>query len=202
MNICVFGDSIAWGSCAKRGWVDMLKEYFYIPGGEEMQYTIFNLGIAANTSREILKRINKEAGARAPDMIIISIGINDAAFDHSKNEHWVSLKQYRKNLLKIIKVAQECAKKAIFIGLHIIDDSRADPAVFDKNLTYKTEYTKNYEKALEEVCVNHNIELIKTMDVFTKDDLFDGVHPNSQGHEKLFNKIYPEVEKILKEISN
>jgi len=41
---------------------------------------------------------------------------------------------------------------------------------------------------------------ISMSDVVNESDLEDGLHPNPIRHEKMFNKLKPEVEKVMKNL--
>ncbi|MBI4253127.1 hypothetical protein HY623_03065 [Candidatus Uhrbacteria bacterium] len=44
-------------------------------------------------------------------------------------------------------------------------------------------------------CEEKNIPYISLDGVLTLDDLPDGLHPNAEGHRKMFEKIKSEIEK-------
>jgi lysophospholipase L1-like esterase len=91
MIICIFGDSIAWGAtdCEKGGWVERLKTELMVK-----DIDVYNLGISGDTTENILKRMDAEAEARNPDIIIFSVGINDALKTNGKN--LISIQEFRK----------------------------------------------------------------------------------------------------------
>src|SRR5690606_7564988 len=72
MRVLVFGDSITQGYWAvEHGWVDRVRKYFDARQFEDLggrdEPTIFNLGISADNSNDILSRIESEVAARTRD---------------------------------------------------------------------------------------------------------------------------------------
>ena len=48
---------------------------------------------------------------------------------------------------------------------------------------------KKYNEKLKEFCKNNRLPKIEIYDLLNKEDLRDGLHPNSRGHEKIFQKV-------------
>ena len=176
--ICIFGDSIVWGACdsEKGGWVERLK----IDLAEKSEYNtiIYNLGISGETTQELINRLNTEAKARNPDTIIFSIGINDS-------HRPINLEVFEKNLQELIKKANKFTKKIIFLGLNTVDESCQE--VINKN--YFNETIEKYDNIIKISCEKNKLNYIPLKNKIGIDDLDDGLHPNSEGHEKIFEKV-------------
>ncbi|MCW8966211.1 MAG: hypothetical protein OQK82_05950 [Candidatus Pacearchaeota archaeon] len=54
-----------------------------------------------------------------------------------------------------------------------------------------------YENILKEICKKENIQFIPLFDLLKKEDLSDGMHPNTEGHKKIYEKVKQELNKIL-----
>ncbi|MEK6894914.1 MAG: GDSL-type esterase/lipase family protein [Nanoarchaeota archaeon] len=179
-TICVFGDSITWGAWdhEKGGWADRLKlycseEYDYLP--------VYNLGIDGDTSEDILERFENECLAREPDLIIISIGDNDSALK-------IPLKEFEENIGDIIELAGNFTEKIIFLGPNYVDESRTMPVEWGK-YSYSNSDLQKYGNVIKKLCKENNLGYIDFEEILSKDDLEDGLHPNSKGHEKIFQHI-------------
>lgn len=97
MIICVFGDSTAWGAwdLEKGGWVNRLWLYL---ASKDSETDVYNLSISGGTSETILDRFGSEARIRKANMLIFQTGGNDAAYEHTEDNHQVSPDKFRANL--------------------------------------------------------------------------------------------------------
>ncbi|MDO8660927.1 MAG: SGNH/GDSL hydrolase family protein, partial [Candidatus Woesearchaeota archaeon] len=99
-QIMVFGTSTEWGAWdEKGGWVDRLKQHcnqLHLKDPEKY-YVVYNLGVSGDTSRELSVRIREEFRARKDpaekNIIILSVGGNDAAYFSKKNKCLVPLEE-------------------------------------------------------------------------------------------------------------
>lgn len=201
INILVFGDSIAWGfgDSKKGGWVDQLKAFFH--SGEYIKrlvfYTVYNLGIGGDTTDLLLERFKNEIEAREEenpkvrktDIVIFAIGINDSNFLNSKDNSRVSIENFQKNLIELINQAKEFTEKIIFVGLNEADESKTAPTLWNEESYWTNENIKKYESVIKSVCQENNLLFIDVFDLLNKEDLDDGLHPNSQGHQKMFERV-------------
>ncbi|MFA5086405.1 MAG: GDSL-type esterase/lipase family protein [Candidatus Paceibacterota bacterium] len=195
MNICIFGDSIAWGEAdyEKGGWVEKLKTKL-MPKG----INVYNLGISSDTTEGVLKRIESEAEKRNPDIIIFAVGINDCS--KIKNENVTDLNKFRKNIELIFDKAKLFTDKIVFIGLTDIDETKTNPYSWDKNISSDNQSIGEYDGTIRSFCEKNNIPFINMLGVLINDgDLSDGLHPSSRGHQKIFEIIEKTIEPLWKE---
>jgi len=188
--INIFGDSIAWGAGdnEKSGWVNRLKEYTNNKDSECCE--IYNLGISGDDTNGIVKRFFVENESRKPNTIIVAIGINDSRYINSKENSQVSLVKFEENLLNVIKQAKDITKEVIFIGLTNINDSKLKPIPWNPTAYYDKENVAIYDSKIKEVCAKNDLMFIEIQGLLDNSDLDeDGLHPNAEGHEKIFQKI-------------
>lgn len=198
MNICVFGDSITYGAYdpTNGGWASLLRNYL------EKNYDNINtyvLGFCGDTTKDLLKRFKSEAILRKADFIIFAIGINDTQFIYSKNDNRVSSNDFQKNIKNLFKIAKNITQKIIFAGLTSVDETKTTPIPWNTDKAYKNERIKSFNQFIKNFCVKNNLKFVPIKDLLNKNDLFDGVHPNTEGHIKIFKEIKPVVEEILGE---
>ncbi|MFH1402413.1 MAG: GDSL-type esterase/lipase family protein [Patescibacteria group bacterium] len=201
--ICIFGTSVTWGAwdSEKGGWVNRLKLYFEsLDEKDEKKVFIYNLGIESNTTENILKRFNNEAEERFwgdsdnenyknDNICIFDIGKNDSIYVGSKNNNWVKLDKFEKNLNKLIKEVRKFSSKIIFVGPARIDESETIPWE-ETGESYCNENIEKYNLVIKSVCNEQNIHFIPMIDLLNiKNDLEDGLHPNVQGHRKMFERV-------------
>ncbi|MDP2641526.1 MAG: GDSL-type esterase/lipase family protein [Candidatus Yanofskybacteria bacterium] len=196
MNILIFGDSIAWGAYdpEQGGWATRLRNYFE---AQDKDIDVYNLGVSGNTIADLLSRIEVEAKAREPNLIIFAIGINDAQFIHSTNGLRVSLDEFQQNLAKLLSLANNFTEKIVFVGLTAVDESKTTPCPWKPDKSYFNENIKRLDNAIEKFCESNKLKFISMDSVVGNDDLIDGLHPNTKGHAKIFNRMRSEVESIL-----
>jgi len=197
----VFGDSIAYGSWDKAGgWVQRLRAFIEEKYPEE--HLVYNLGVSADTTNSLLERLEFETQKRGSErnqrrgsatILIFQIGANDSVFLSTKKGFWVSQEKFRYNIEEIIKISKKFSKSIFFVGLTPVDEDKTQPVVWDKRVTYENSSIKKYNEILKEVCSAKNVHFIEIFDKFFKSNykklLQDGVHPNSEGHEKIFRIV-------------
>ncbi|MFO0704235.1 MAG: GDSL-type esterase/lipase family protein [Patescibacteria group bacterium] len=205
-RILCFGDSITYGAWdeAGGGWADMLRQKLhseYLEGGIKAQ--VFNLGIGAETSDGLLKRIENEILARAKSSwelaILIAIGANDTRAKVDPQNYEGDPDSYRDNIEKIISIASKYTNKVLMIGLHAVNEKLTFKDFYFTNSRFET-----FDQINTDLCLKHNIpkvllhkELLKQSDF--EEMYFDMVHPNHKGHKWIFEKILPEVKRLIGE---
>ncbi len=195
VNICIFGDSITWGSWDPEGggWVTRLRKSLELLYEKEdninKELKICNLGISGDNTEDLLKRFKVECEAREPEKIIIAIGINDSQYVKSKKHTRVSLEDFRENIKKLIDLSKNFTHDIAFIGLTKVDESKTIPIPWNKDKEYKNSNIIEYDLVIKSLCKENNLKYVYLYDLLKNDDLYDGLHPNSEGHKKIFKKI-------------
>ncbi len=186
-RICIFGDSIAFGHSDNNrgGWCDRLKQEYF----EKGEWSVYNLGISGNTSKNVLGRFESECKVRFPKVILIAIGLNDSAFDQNLGRCRVLPGDTKENLEKFIEIAQRVNSKIVFIGLTKVIDKLLVSVPWRKNLSYCNDDVKKYDAIIKEVAEENDIPYCPMFDLLNDEDLPDGLHPNSVGHQKMFERI-------------
>ena len=194
MNICIFGDSIAWGAYdpEQGGWATRLRNYLE----KKNRYTIvYNLSISDDTTTDLLTRLEVEVKSREPNIIIFAIGINDAQFIHSANSLRVSLDEFKNNLKKLHAITKKFTDKIVFVELASVDESKTNSWSIDTS--YTNENIKYFNGAIKKFCEENDVKFISMDGIINIADLDDGLHPNTEGHKKIFDKIKLEIENLL-----
>ena len=201
-NYIVIGDSITYGigDLESGGWATMFKQY--IVNKDDSKVCNNYVHIAAfpgATSTDILNKIESILKAfnhkEFTNTIILSIGINDTQEFNGNYKN--SIEQYRTNIEQIAKYVIDKGFNMIILGLTRIE---SDEKFFWKPNKYYnndiiSEYDKDlslilgYDGELKEFCKNNRIKYIPMQEVLKKEDFIDGLHPNHNGHKKIFEKI-------------
>jgi lysophospholipase L1-like esterase len=103
------------------------------------------------------------------------------------------LPEFQNNLRDIIKLAKKYSSKIIFVGLTPVDETKTVSLPWNSDKSYKNEYIEKYNKIMKSVSKENKIYFINIFDKLVKSDyrnlLVDGLHPNSKGHQKIFEIV-------------
>jgi len=196
MKICVFGDSISWGAddCINGGWCDQLKNYL----GELSDDTVYNLGVCGDTSKEILARFENEFKARKGEKLYFAIGINDSGCVDTPENPWIDEEQFAQNIQEIIDKAKHLTdEEIIFIGPTNVDETKTNPIKYSRLHYYTNDRIVKFDSTIKEICQKEKTKFISLLDLITVDDTDDGLHPNTVGHEKIFERIKENVSGLI-----
>jgi lysophospholipase L1-like esterase len=181
-NYIIIGDSITYGigDYESLGWATLLKKEIV---NKDDTYICNNFvhiaGYPGATSIEVLDRINDIYNAFMfngfKNVFILAIGINDVYefAESGKND----INDYISNIKKIVKYCKENDIELKILGLTLTDDDEINQLILE------------YDTALRDYCDEKEITFIPILDLLTIDDLIDGLHPNKDGHQKIFNRI-------------
>lgn len=194
-RICVFGDSVAWGACLpkREAWTDLLRNYL----DEKSHYSVelYNLGVDRDMSKDLLFRFDTEAQARKPDIIIFAVGTNDSIY-RANNQFDVDESEFMSSLENLVDKARKFTEKIWFVGLAKGSDEHTVPLI--RSITgkcYSKVAVKKYDECIKTFAANKNIPFVDIFPEMSDSDFDDGLHPNLQGHIKIFNKIKTMFEK-------
>ena len=90
-------------------------------------------------------------------------------------------------------LAKKYSSKIVFVGTAMVDESKSTPIYWNKNMYCRNEYLHQYNEIIKKVCKENKIYFVEISETFAKTDykklLEDGLHPNSKGHEIIFNIV-------------
>lgn len=200
-RVLIFGDSITWGaSDPEGGWTARLRKWvderMYKDG--RFDYPIYNLGVSGDKTEDLLKHFDVEVIARLvkddrKPIIVFAIGTNDSQYLENEQRKRVTLEQFTKNIQELIAKARGYASKIIFIGLLPVDEAKTIPVPWAPEKSYKNEHVKEFDDIIKSQCQQNDISFVDIFSYFSSKSfkvlLEDGLHPNAEGHQKLFEKI-------------
>lgn len=197
-ELCIWGDSIVYGSNddEKGGWVNRLKLFVDNKIGDDI--SVCNLGVSGDDTNKLIARFKSECSKREPKVIIFAIGINDTQYIKEESTPKVSLEKFTDNVIKLINIAKEYTSKIGIIGLTRVDESRTQP--FRIIINYSNSNIIKYDLALRKIARVNSIKYLRLFNTLETTDLDDGLHPNSTGHEKIYNKTKKLILEIHKRI--
>ncbi|VVB59615.1 GDSL-like Lipase/Acylhydrolase family protein [uncultured archaeon] len=200
IKILVFGNSDAYGAWDfEGGWVERLRKTItkkVIETNQKFYCTLYNLSISGNTTGNLLKRFEFETKDRVDEnedvIIVFPIGANDTIVDR-KGIVWTAPDKFAKNVEKLIKLAQKYAQQIIFISPMPVDEVRTNPVFWDADVSYSNLRLEKYNEMIKSACVKNNVLFVNIFEELIKSDyknlLEDGVHPNTDGHKRIFEEV-------------
>lgn len=198
----IFGDSITQGFFAIDNWVTLIwSNFLELNPKKRPEIFIHNLGVAGNTSSDLVKRMSSDISSRnfyKDPIIIIAIGINDSKILRKNKKSEVSLKDFKKNINKLYSIASKKTNKIIFVGLSYVDESKTNPCFWEPEKTYKNDIIIKFDKVIKIFCKEKNIAFADIYKKTKKNSyLFDGLHPNSKGHKIIYKEVIKKIKLFL-----
>ncbi len=209
MILFIFGDSITQGYWDKEGgWADKLKAKVFnrdLDENYKYYHGVHNLGVDGNITQEVIGRFDSEVKARlwrgSEYGIIFSIGINDTS--HRSGSDYISTpEKYRDELEQLYKKARGYTTNIAFINITPVDEELTNPfPLSSTGKCFTNDRIEVFNNILKQFCNEHNVELIdaksKFLEIGYKKLLADGIHPNSDGHNKVLELVTPVVNSWL-----
>lgn len=204
--ICI-GDSITEGIGDQLGigWPGRLSDYLSNKYPET--WHINNLGLAGNTSKDILYRMHTEVRPRTPYRLLISAGINDTihhAWPTSSGTR-LSIQYSRDTWSQIADNIHQMSIPTAIIGITPVNEERLPLIYKPRDAQDGGIYTTNdslisYEDMLSSVAQEFGIPFIPLHqrlleEGYTK-HLDDGIHPSKAGYDMIASPLISELEKI------
>ena len=204
-NYILIGDSIVYGigDYDNCGWATEFKKYIMrkdntkecnnlvniaaFPGARS--YNILDrIDNGVITFGEFLEIIYLEAFDRYFDfknIVILSIGINDTQCFNGVYSN--SKESYKSNLEDIIKKVKDRGFELIILGL--TKTGCKDKIEFKPNKIYDNKVILQYDEIVRNICKNNDIVYIPIFNILNDEDFIDGLHPNTNGHKKIYEEI-------------
>ncbi len=184
MEIGIWGDSITYGAGDSEalGWVGRLRKLLE----KNDDISVYNFGVCGDTTDDLLKRFSVEAEAIKPNVVVFAIGINDSKYPVDETTNKVPLERYKQNMHELLRLAREHTNK-----IYVVGATKVEEAYIRKSGTrFENKVIQTYNDFLKDVCKSENLTYVDVFDVLDAHaDLDDGLHPNAQGYDKLFETI-------------
>jgi lysophospholipase L1-like esterase len=210
----VFGDSITYGAWDREGgWTTRLKvalaKKIVRKEQTESDYSmsiIYELGVSGDSTSELLERFEKELRARTAlleeeeVLVIFQIGINDAGeLNKYQRAKIANKKRFEANINKLIAKSKSIADYTVFLGLTPVDEKKTNLIYSTGEHSFLNKNIRTYDRMISRACKKEGVIYIDLYSEFVKRGyarlLFDGLHPNSAGHEKIFKTVCSRLKK-------
>ncbi len=200
LKIIALGDSIVYGfgDPVGGGWVERLRRQWM--HADSPGHVIYNLGIRGNGVTQVLQRLHYEFSQRGelrnryPDLIILSVGINDSArLGRPDGKLFTDLSLFQQQMHKLLEEAQDLCT-VLFVGMTPVNEQKMP---FLDCFYYNHSDQYNYKEITKHLCQELEIPYLDIFDLWMRrGELWrhscltvDGLHPNSKGYEELLEDV-------------
>lgn len=216
-TIVAYGDSITEGINIDedKKWTTLLSS--------DLGATVINSGVAGDSTKEGLKRLQKDVVEKDADYVLINFGMNDHYLE-KENKEMVSLEKFKKNLTKMIAEIKKSGAVPIVVLPHtVIEGDKGDGNMGEGATYYYLRHPANYYEAVggankqlevynnasEEVADNYDVPVIDIYSESLNQDLYkilrnlnnspdqDGVHLSEAGMNFYEEVISRELKDIV-----
>lgn len=193
-KILIFGDSISYGKWDEEGgWPARLRKYIdqKYNLGKTGSFLTYTLGIPGDLLILLSDRFGSELKNRIDpadaNLVIIAAGINDSCPNNKKAGKQTSEDDFKAALRKIISISKENNCTLVFVGLTPVNPEKS------KGLLFSNDEVRRFDEYISDVCREQDIFKVEQFEELLSSGfanlLVDSVHPDSNGHKILFEKI-------------
>jgi lysophospholipase L1-like esterase len=200
LRILALGDSLVYGfgDPVGGGWVERLRRKWMVPG--RMNHALYNLGVRGDGVRQVEQRLEDEfrnrgeLRNRVPDLIILSVGVNDSPrLGRPDGRNYTRFEEFQSAIADLLDHSRRLCP-VLFVGMVPVDE-RSMP--FLDCLYYNHNDQFRYKEATRSACQARQIPYLDLFDIwmsrgsewlktqFTE----DGLHPNVSGYQTLLQDI-------------
>lgn len=200
LKIVALGDSLIYGfgDPDGGGWVERLRRRWMNP--DTPGHVLYNLGIRGDGVIQVSQRLEQEFRLRGelrnrvPDVIILSVGVNDSArLGRPDGRYYTDFQVFQSEMAQLLDKSQKLCK-VIFVGMVPVNENQMP---FLDCLYYNHAAQYAYKEATKQACEARGIPYLdifdrwmaKGQDYLRSHLSSDGLHPNSQGYQALLDEI-------------
>jgi len=179
MRILAFGDSLTAGFGLRpgRAFPDKLQAAL---AAESIHTEMINEGVSGDTTGDGLARVDRALRHR-PDLVILELGTNDGLMG-------VDPQQVRANLDGIIRACLASGASVLLAGSRPLGG-------------WSRQYIRSFEQCFQDLAEEHGLPLFPDFLAGVAGSaeltLFDAVHPNEQGVDRIVEGILPLVRQTV-----
>ncbi|HEY9622658.1 MAG TPA: GDSL-type esterase/lipase family protein [Crinalium sp.] len=200
LRVVALGDSLIYGFGDPEGggWVERLRRRWMLPTSPG--HVMYNLGIRGDGVKQVSQRLEDEfrnrgeLRHRVPDVIILSVGVNDSArLGRPYGRNFTEFNEFENDLAELLDQAQRLCS-VLFVGMTPVDESRMP---FSNFLYYNHADQHQYKEATRLACIERQIPYLDVFDLWLGRGeswwrsrlCADGLHPNTAGYASLMQDV-------------
>ena len=177
-RIVCLGDSITQGGEGPGGYVWLARHYLSALYPQQ-PVEVVNAGISGHKSTDMLARFQRDVLDKKPDLVTISVGVNDVWHGFYDNHpdgdgpRGIPLVEYRQHVEDMIVQAEKSGAKVVVLSTTVIheEDNRENAKL------------KNYNAALRDLAKKHHAAFVDYQKPFWA--LINAYQKETGGHELL-----------------
>ena len=195
-RIVCLGDSITQGGEAPGGYVWLIRRYLIAlyPNIE-----VINAGISGHKSTDMLERFQRDVLDKKPDLVMISVGVNDVWHGFYDNHpdgdgpRGVSLDDYTKNVEEMARRAVAAGAKVVVLSTTVIHEdlqNRENAKLVGYNGALRT-IARKYNGGFVDFQKPFHALITAYRATGARDNLLtvDGVHMNALGNKVMAHSV-------------
>jgi len=200
LKLVVLGDSIIYGFGDPEGggWVERLRRQWMLP--DSPGHVLYNLGVRGDGVKQVQERVEQEfrhrgeLRNRVPDVIILSVGVNDSArLGRPDGRNFTNFESFPGELANLLDQAQRLCP-VLFVGMVPVDEAKMP---FLDCFYYNHTDQYRYKEATRLACLKRQIPYLDIFDLWiargtdwwSKRLCNDGLHPNVAGYKALLQDV-------------
>ncbi|BAZ00272.1 lipolytic enzyme, G-D-S-L [Tolypothrix tenuis PCC 7101] len=200
LKIIALGDSIVYGfgDPERGGWVEQLRRYWMLPNSSG--HILYNLGVRGDRTQQVAQRLEVEfrhrgeLRNRVPDLIILSVGVNDSArLSRPNGRNYTDFALFESQIAELLEQAQQLCP-VVFVGMVPVDETKMP---FLDCFYYNHADQYRYKEATKIACNQRRIPYLDIFDQWIergetwwrKRISDDGLHPNTLGYQALLDDV-------------
>lgn len=211
-RIVVIGDSLVYGYGDPEGggWVERLRRCWLQPTAPG--HAIYNLGVRGDGVERVSQRLTQEFRTRGefrnrlPDLLILSVGMNDSArVGKPQGRPYNPQNKFESQMAALLDQASALCP-VLFVGMPPV---LAERMPFAEVLYYSHADQAAYKDATYRACAQRGIPYLDVFDRWLeRGDAWwrprislDGLHPNVMGYRSLLEDIttWPAFQRLVEE---
>ena len=200
LKIVALGDSLVYGfgDPDGGGWVERLRRTWMLP--ESPGHVLYNLGVRGDRIVQVAERLEVEfrhrgeLRNRVPDIIILSVGVNDSSrVGRPDGKNYTDFTKFEEQLSSLVQEAQKLCP-ILFVGMVPVNEAKMP---FLNCLYYNHDDQYRYKEATKLTCRKQGIPYLDIFDNWMQQSeewrvqrlSSDGLHPNTLGYQTLLEDV-------------
>ena len=212
----ILGSSSTYGvGSSSAGWADLVKQYLhakmYAEGGVGEKYEVYNFGKSGakiDFIKGTFQQQLKDYGRGQRTIVLVAIGGNNTKAEEEPGNFVSTPQEYKNEMRDVLTLLKNNSDGLIVVGSNgYVDEAKTNPKL--NPLTGGRSYFTNarrqhFKEVLQSLCDGMDVPIVEPNisqgEWLAKYLYMDGLHPNQEGHQLIFEAIKPLLDKYLGDV--